>query len=194
MKVPPLHPHVVASEIAPERLAKNSSLTDEQKIAEASRQFESILLKQILESSQKTVIKSKLSNDSTASSIYHDMVSTRLADSISKSGAFGLSQTFEQQLNRHHGPRPDGLSKNGISADMHSAAHTLKPLHEPSGSGRESAPSESQSRLASSATVQAANARTFSGNSLPEQNGPGKTPARIETHGRSVRAITNELK
>ena len=156
MNVPPLNPHVVASDIAPERLAKNSSLTEEQKIAEASRQFESILLKQILESSQKTVIKSKLSDDSTASSIYHDMVTTRLADSISKSGAFGLSQTFEQQLNRHHGPRPDGLSKNGISAGMHSAAHTLKPLH--------------------------------------EHNGTGDTPARIETHGRKVRATTNVSK
>jgi Rod binding domain-containing protein len=79
MNVSPLNPHIVASEIAPERLAKNPKLTDEQKIAEASRQFESILLKQILESSQKTVIKSKLSEDSTASSIYHDMVTTRMA-------------------------------------------------------------------------------------------------------------------
>ena len=139
MNVPPLNPHVVASDIAPERLAKNSSLTEEQKIAEASRQFESILLKQILESSQKTVIKSKLSDDSTASSIYHDMVTTRLADSISKSGAFGLTQTFEQQLNRQRGPRPDGLSKTAISAGMQSAAHTLKPLHEQDGPGEKPA-------------------------------------------------------
>lgn len=128
MNVSPLQPHVDASQIAPERLAKNPQLTEQQKIAEASRQFESILLKQILESSQKTVIKSKFSEDSTASGIYHDMVTTRLADSISKSGAFGLAKTFEQQLNRPPAARPDGL-KN-ISAEMHSATHTLKPLHE----------------------------------------------------------------
>ena len=131
MNIPALfNPQVVASEIAPERLAGNPKLTEQQKIAEASRQFEAILLKQILESSQKTVIKSKLSDDSTASSIYKDMVTTRLADNISKSGSFGLAKTFEQQLNRPHGHRPDGLPNKELSAEMHSAAHTLKPLHE----------------------------------------------------------------
>jgi Rod binding domain-containing protein len=137
MNVSPLNPHVIASDIAPERLAKNPKLTEEQKIAEASRQFESILLKQILESSQKTVIKSKLADDSTASSIYHDMVTTRLADSISKSGSFGLSKTFEQQLNRPHGPRPDGLPSKEMTTihgrDAHGTLHTLKPLHHATG-------------------------------------------------------------
>ncbi len=128
MNIPALNPHIDASTIAPERLAKNSSLTEEQKIAEASRQFESILLKQILESSQKTVIKSKLTDDSTASSIYKDMVTTRIADSISKSGSFGLTQTFEHQLNRPHTARPDGLPHKEISTD-----HTLKPLHPTTG-------------------------------------------------------------
>src|SRR2546423_7497110 len=99
MNIPSLQPHVDAATIAPERLAKNPKLTEQQKIAEASRQFESILLKQVLENSQKTVIKSKLTEeDSTASGIYHDMVTTQLADSISKSGKFGLTQTFEHQL------------------------------------------------------------------------------------------------
>jgi Rod binding domain-containing protein len=127
MNIPALNPHIDASEIAPERLAKNSQLTEQQKIAEASRQFESILLKQVLESSQKTVIKSKLSEDSTSSSIYHDMVTTRLADSISKSGSFGLAKTFDQQLNRPHSARPDGLpSHTELSLNTHP---TLKPLH-----------------------------------------------------------------
>jgi Rod binding domain-containing protein len=134
MNVSPLNPHIDASSIAPERLAKNTSLTEQQKIAEASRQFESILLKQILDASQKTVIKSKLSQDSTASSIYHDMVSTRMADCMSKSGAFGLTQTFEKQLNRPHGPRPDGLQKKETAAELHSAGHPLKALHPTTGS------------------------------------------------------------
>jgi Rod binding domain-containing protein len=111
MNIPALKPHVDASEIAPERLANNPQLTERQKIAEASRQFESILLKQILESSQKTVIKSKFSDDSTASGIYHDMITQQLADSISKSGTFGLAKTFEQQLNR-----PESAPKGGEKA------------------------------------------------------------------------------
>jgi Rod binding domain-containing protein len=131
MNIPALQPKIDASTIAPERLAKNPKLTEQQKIAEASRQFESILLKQILENSQKTVIKSKLTQESTASGIYHDMVTTQLADSISKSGTFGLSQTFEHQLDHPHGHRPDGLPNKQLLAELHSASHTLKPLHKP---------------------------------------------------------------
>jgi Rod binding domain-containing protein len=134
MNVSPLQPQIDASTIAPERLAKNSKLTEQQKIAEASRQFEAILLKQVLENSQKTVIKSKLTEDSTSSGIYHDMITTQMADSISKSGKFGLTQTFEHQLDKPHGHRPDGLPNKTLSAELHSAAH-LKPLHGSSGAG-----------------------------------------------------------
>lgn len=140
MNVSPLQPKIDASTIAPERLANNSKLTDKQKLAEASRQFEAILLKQVLESSQKTVIKSKLNEESTSSGIYHDMVTTQLADSISKSGKFGLSQTFEHQLDHPHGHRPDGLaSKQTLSAGWKTAGH-LKPLNKPTENKASAAP------------------------------------------------------
>jgi peptidoglycan hydrolase FlgJ len=98
MDVTALQHPVSAADVQPERLANNPALTDQQKVAEASRQFEAILVRQILQDSQKTVIKSKFSDDSTSSSIYRDMVTTQLADSISHSGAFGFAKTFEQQL------------------------------------------------------------------------------------------------
>ena len=100
MEIAPLQHCVVASDVSPERLAGNAQLSEREKIHEASRQFEAMLLRQILQSTQKTVIRSKYADDSTAASIYHDLVTERLADSISKSGAFGLARTFEQQLNR----------------------------------------------------------------------------------------------
>ena len=76
-----------------------------QKIGEASRQFEAVLLRQILSDSQKTVIPSELSDNSTAAGIYQDVITNTLADNISKSGAFGLAKTFTQQLN-HPGHTP----------------------------------------------------------------------------------------
>ena len=100
MQITPLQRRSPALDVLPEHLANNSRLSEQDKIAEASRQFESVLVRQILESSTKTVIKSKLTDDSTAAGIYRDMVTTQLADSISKSGALGLAQTFEQQLTR----------------------------------------------------------------------------------------------
>jgi flagellar protein FlgJ len=114
MVVAPLPKAVNASDIAPERLAGSTALTEQQKIAEASRQFEAILLRQILAATQKPVIHSKLVDNSTTADIYRDMITNQLADSISKSGAFGLAKTFEHQLNRPEAGkpafRPPGLS------------------------------------------------------------------------------------
>ena len=103
MDINALQRPTAAADIAPERLAGNQTLTKEQKIAEASRQFEAVLLRQILGDAQKTVFKSELSDsdNSTAKGIYQDMITNSLANSISKSGAFGLAQTFERQLNQH---------------------------------------------------------------------------------------------
>lgn len=141
MNIPPLKGHVDPTTIAPDRLAGNPSLTKDQKIAEASRQFEIILLKQILAASQKTVIHSKYSDDSMASGIYHDMITNELADDISKSHKFGIAKMFEQQLERHThktGDAPAQQAADGsktshghtTSAGLHSAAQILKPLHE----------------------------------------------------------------
>jgi Rod binding domain-containing protein len=124
MNVNPLQRQVAAADIAPERLAGNSRLTGEQKIAEASRQFEAMLLRQILSESQKPVIQSESSDNSTATGIYQDLITNTLADNISKSGAFGLARTFEQQLNHRasagakagHGNTPAELSASPARA------------------------------------------------------------------------------
>jgi flagellar protein FlgJ len=119
MQITSLPKNVVAADIAPERLANNSALTEQQKIAEASRQFEAILLRQILSATQKPVIPSKFADNSTAAQIYRDMVTDQLADSMSKSGAFGLAKTFEQQLTRS-----DALTDKENSAGQKDAGST----------------------------------------------------------------------
>ncbi len=118
MQVNPLQRQVVASDIPPEQLAGSTALTEPQKIAEASRQFESILLQQILSESQKTVIPSEFTDSSTASGIYQDMVTHTLADSISKSGSFGLAKIFDQQLAPHaaNGRQAMGASRGAAGS------------------------------------------------------------------------------
>lgn len=91
-------PRIDASAIAPESLAGNEALTPQQKIAEASRQFEAILLRQILSETQKPVIQSEFTDNSTAAGIYQDFITNTLADNISKSGTFGMAKIFEKQL------------------------------------------------------------------------------------------------
>lgn len=89
---------VDASHVQLESLAKNSALTQDQKIAEASRQFEAVLLRQFLSESQKPVITSEFTDDSSTAGIYRDMVTNQLADSLSRGGGIGLAKLFEQQL------------------------------------------------------------------------------------------------
>lgn len=91
-----------ASHIAMESLAGNQTLSKDQKIAEASRQFEAILLRQFLSESQKTVFKSEFSDNSAAAGIYQDMITNQLADSLSQGKGFGLAEVFVKQLTPHH--------------------------------------------------------------------------------------------
>ena len=81
-----------------EKLSSQPGLSEEEKLAEASRQFESLLLRQILGQARKTVFASKLNDDSVASGIYRDMVTEQLAQGISQSGEFGLARSLETQL------------------------------------------------------------------------------------------------
>ena len=100
MDITALRGHPGADAPPLEKLAGNTTLSEAQKVAEVSRQFESVLLRQILGQARKTVFASKLNEDSVSSGIYRDMVTAQLAEGISKSGSFGLARALETQLTR----------------------------------------------------------------------------------------------
>jgi Rod binding domain-containing protein len=141
MNIPSIQKHLAAADIPPEQLAKNSQLTEEQKTGEVARQFEAILLRKILESSQKTVIRSEFSDDSTTTSIYHDMVTNQLAESISKSGTMGLAKMLEHQLTRQLHPLAPGAQDAKLELKplptapkppaLNPLHHDLKPILKP---------------------------------------------------------------
>jgi peptidoglycan hydrolase FlgJ len=99
MDVLPLKPGVNAADLPIEQLAANPNVSDKDKVTETCRQFEAVLLRQILGEARKTVIPDG-EQDSNVTSIYSDMVTQQLADSISRSGAFGLAKSLEAQLVR----------------------------------------------------------------------------------------------
>jgi len=101
MTIPPIQAPIDTSNVPIEDLAGNKHLTQQQKIHEASRQFEAIMLQQILSETQKPVIESEFTDDSTASGIYQDYMTQALAQSMSKSDSFGFAKIFEDQLSPH---------------------------------------------------------------------------------------------
>lgn len=109
MELSPLSRSTVqAADIPMEKLAGHLKLSEAEKISEVSRQFEAVLLRQILAHAQKTHFPSKYSGNPATSGIYQDMVTNQLADGISKSGAFGLAQSLEKQLSREIPPKAHG--------------------------------------------------------------------------------------
>ena len=112
MQVNPVQPKIDASHVPLESLAGSKALSQDQKIAEASRQFEAVLLRQFLSEAQKPVIQSEFTDDSNASGIYQDMITNQLADCLSRNGGIGLAKSFESQLTPH--TRPAGAA-NQIS-------------------------------------------------------------------------------
>jgi len=112
MQIKSLQSHPVdASKLPLESLASNQQVSESDKIAQASRAFEAVLLRQILSESQRPVFQSKYSGNSTADGIYRDEVVNQLAESISKSGSFGLGKSLAHELQRQSGSDKTQTSK-----------------------------------------------------------------------------------
>jgi Rod binding domain-containing protein len=103
---------VRAEKLSLEQLASNKGLSEQAKTAEASRQFEAMLLRQILVSANKPVFPSEYAPKSLAGDIYRDMISEQLADRISSARQFGLSGMLEKQLS----PAPPKTAAAGTQA------------------------------------------------------------------------------
>jgi len=76
-------------------LAANPNVSDSDKVGEVARQFEAVLLRQILQEARKS---DDPGDDTTVSGIYDDMINNQLADTISRSGEFGLARGLKAQL------------------------------------------------------------------------------------------------
>ncbi|MEC8929463.1 MAG: rod-binding protein [Verrucomicrobiota bacterium] len=98
MPIPLAMPSASAAHLAVERLAHADHLTQQEKIHEISRQFESILLRQFLNEAQKPMFGTESEMSGGQKAVYQDMVVNVLSDSISQSGRFGLAQVFEREL------------------------------------------------------------------------------------------------
>jgi Rod binding domain-containing protein len=86
-----------------EKIATSKTLNEQQKVAEMTRQFEAVLLRQILSQSQKSAFKSSVTPDSgVAGSIYQDMMVNQMAETISSSRTLGMATELQKQFTRQN--------------------------------------------------------------------------------------------
>jgi Rod binding domain-containing protein len=115
MELSALKPSVNVADLQMEKLAGNPRISERQKVDEVSKQFEAVMLRQILSDATKKLFSSEADPESSSDGIYKDMITNTLADSISRSGAFGLARSLAKQL------------QHELKTDHAPAAGELKP-------------------------------------------------------------------
>ena len=114
MEIPRLERAVQASDIPLERLTNSDQVSKQEKVGEAARQFEAVLLRQILNQAQKPLFQNALfSNGGTANAIYQDMITQQLADRISEGGTFGFAAVLKKELTAEYADKKTPLDKTG---------------------------------------------------------------------------------
>ena len=118
MEIQRLDRPVQASDLPLERLANSDQVSKQEKIGEAARQFEAVLLRQILSQAQKPLFKNSLvPGGGTANAIYQDMVTQQLADRISEGGTFGFATVLKRELTAEYGDKTTSLDKVAAGKD-----------------------------------------------------------------------------
>jgi Rod binding domain-containing protein len=122
----PISPINTQSKVNPadiplEKLSTSKALTEEQKTSEMTRQFEAVLLRQILNEAHKTTFKSKFATSGVSGSIYQDMMVNQMADKISSARTVGLAQELEAQVSRQANPK----APKAAAGHATQAAHDL---------------------------------------------------------------------
>lgn len=110
MELAALQSRAASASLPLDRLAENKQLSEPQKVAEAGRQFEAIMLRQILGEAMKPAFKSEFTGQSAQAGIYQDLVVNQLADNLTRSGGLGLAKSLSRDLTRQLSTAPK-LSK-----------------------------------------------------------------------------------
>jgi Rod binding domain-containing protein len=105
---------VEASQLPLESLAHNKNISDADKVTEVARQFEAVLLRQIMQDIRKPVL-APAEGDATASGVYNDMINNQMAESISRAGGFGLAKSLAAQLSHQVLPASSAPPEAGHS-------------------------------------------------------------------------------
>lgn len=90
-----------------QEFAHNTQMTEQQKVAEASKQFESVMLRQYLKDALKPVVETDLTQNTASDEIYRSYLIDIMASSMAESGAFGVSNTLQAGIQAQPNFKPE---------------------------------------------------------------------------------------
>src|SRR5262245_37370140 len=136
MQIPSLNRTVHAASLPLDKLATSTQITDREKIAEVSKQFEGVLLRQILGQAQKPMFRTNLEiGGGSSSALYQDIITQQLADRISHGGSFGFAKVLEKELAARYVKKepsqPKPLNSPAPSTTPVSSRKEVEPSHGP---------------------------------------------------------------
>ncbi len=79
-------------------LAHSKNISQEQKVAAVSEQFESVLVKQFLKEALKPMFKGVFNEDEGAHRMYRHFFTDAISENVASGGGFGVSSILQQQL------------------------------------------------------------------------------------------------
>ena len=79
-------------------MAHSKHVSEQQKTAAVSQQFESVLVKQFLKEALKPMFKGVFNEDGNAHRLYRHFFTDAISESIASGGGFGVSTLLQQQL------------------------------------------------------------------------------------------------
>lgn len=79
-------------------MAGSKALSEKQKLVEATRQFESVMLNMVLKDSLKPMVKGYLDQGGSSNDIYRSMFTQAIADAMSQDKGVGISSVLQAQI------------------------------------------------------------------------------------------------
>ena len=98
-------------------MAHSKHVSEQQKTAAVSQQFESVLVKQFLKEALKPMFKGVFNEDGNAHRLYRHFFTDAISESIASGGGFGVSTILQQQLNHPNAKPVDVDQKPSFKAD-----------------------------------------------------------------------------
>lgn len=101
-------------------MAHSKNISQKQKNAAVSQQFEAVLVKQFLKEALKPMFKGVFNEDAGAHRMYRHFFTDAISESVAQGGGFGVSNILQQQLNQKistpSSPKDDSIDpEKGVS-------------------------------------------------------------------------------